>query len=179
MKSLLRLLPFLARYKRTLLLGLLTVVLSNLFTVAMPMFVGRAIDVLKHGLEYGVLDTGGILGLAGAVVGFSLVAGFFTFLTRQTIIVVSRHVEFDLRNAFLQHLQRLSLGYFQRTPTGDLMAHATNDKTRAHRYPSRAMPLRGVAAVIMAPLVPPVSLAVVTPYASSVPFSESVNGMRI
>jgi len=48
-------------------------------------------------------------------------------LTRQTIIVVSRHIEYDLRNDFLSHIQRLDLAYFQNTPTGDLMAHATND----------------------------------------------------
>ena len=50
-----------------------------------------------------------------------------TFLTRQTIIVVSRKIEYDLRNDFLAHIQKLPLSYFQNTPTGDLMAHATND----------------------------------------------------
>ena len=69
----------------------------------------------------------GLLQYACLVVGFSLVAGTFTFLTRQTIIVVSRRVEYDLRNDFLGHIQKLPLSYFQNTPTGDLMAHATND----------------------------------------------------
>jgi ATP-binding cassette subfamily B protein len=119
--------PYLARYRTTLLWGLLTVVMSNLFNVALPLFVGRAIDQLKTGLQTGVLDTGGVLTYAFLVVGFSLVAGIFTFLTRQTIIVVSRHVEFDLRNDFLSHIQKLSLAYFQTTPTGELMALATND----------------------------------------------------
>lgn len=107
--------------------GLLTVVLSNLFTVAQPTLVGRAIDQLKAGLEQHAIDIWGVLGYAGLVVSFSLIAGIFTFLTRQTIIVVSRHVEFDLRNRFLSHIQRLSLPYFQSTPTGELMALATND----------------------------------------------------
>jgi ATP-binding cassette subfamily B protein len=107
--------------------GLLTVVLSNVFNVALPLFVGRAIDELKNGLQTGVLDKGGILTYALLVVGFSLVAGIFTFLTRQTIIVVSRHVEFDIRNDFLSHIQKLPLAYFQTTPTGELMALATND----------------------------------------------------
>jgi ATP-binding cassette subfamily B protein len=89
--------------------------------------VGRAIDELKNGLQTGVLDKGGILTYALLVVGFSLVAGIFTFLTRQTIIVVSRHVEFDIRNDFLSHIQKLPLAYFQTTPTGELMALATND----------------------------------------------------
>ncbi len=101
--------------------------MSNIFTVAQPLFVGRAIDSLKSSLETGKMDTSGLLLLAGLIVGFSLVAGFFTFLTRQTIIVVSRRVEYDLRNDFLSHIQKLSLSYFQNTPTGDLMAHATND----------------------------------------------------
>ena len=127
MKPLLRLIPYLARYKKTLALGLLTVVLSNIFTVAQPFFVGRAVDALKTGLETHRLGTTDLLLYAGLVVGFSLIAGVFTFLTRQTIIVVSRHVEFDLRNDFLGHIQKLPLSYFQNTPTGDLMALATND----------------------------------------------------
>ncbi len=127
MKPLLRLIPFLARYRKTLLLGLLTVVMSNLFTVAQPLLLGRAVDALKAGLEAHRLGGTDLLLYAGLVVVFSLVAGFFTFLTRQTIIVVSRHIEFDLRNAFLGHIQKLPLSYFQNTPTGDLMAHATND----------------------------------------------------
>jgi ATP-binding cassette subfamily B multidrug efflux pump len=101
--------------------------MSNLFTVAQPMLVGRAVDALKSGLELRSLAGSDLVFYALAIVGFSLCAGFFTFLTRQTLIVVSRHVEFDLRNDFLTHLQELSLTYFQNTPTGDLMAHATND----------------------------------------------------
>jgi len=126
-KPLLRLLPYLARYKKTLIWGLVTVIMSNIFTVAQPLIVGRAIDMLKSGLELRKIDGHGILLYAGIVIGCSLVAGTFTFLTRQTIIVTSRHVEFDLRNAFLEHIQRLPLSFFQRTPTGDLMALATND----------------------------------------------------
>lgn len=127
MKPLLRLFPYLARYKRTLLLGVITVILSNVFTVAQPIFIGRAIDSLKVGLQTGRLGETDLLRYAVLLVGASLIAGIFTFLTRQTIIVVSRHVEFDLRNDFLSHIQKLSLSYFQNTPTGDLMAHATND----------------------------------------------------
>jgi ATP-binding cassette, subfamily B, multidrug efflux pump len=127
LKPLLRLLPYLARYKRTLVYGVLTVILSNVFTVAIPLFIGRAVDALKSTLETGQIGSGELMQFALLVVGSSLVAGVFTFLTRQTIIVVSRHVEFDLRNDFLSHIQKLSLSYFQNTSTGDLMALATND----------------------------------------------------
>jgi len=127
MRPLLRLRPYLAKYKKTLFRGLLTVVGSNLFNVAQPLFIGRAIDSLKAALESQQIDASGLLLYAGLIVGFSLIAGWFTFLTRQTIIVVSRKVEYDLRNDFLAHIQKLPLSYFQNTPTGDLMAHATND----------------------------------------------------
>jgi ATP-binding cassette subfamily B protein len=127
MKPLLRLKPYFLRYKRTLLWGILTVVGSNLFTVVQPMFLGFAIDELKTGIQSHAVVGVDLLRWAALIVGFSIIAGTFTFLTRQTIIVVSRLIEFDLRNDFLAHLQRLSYSYYQNTPTGDLMAHATND----------------------------------------------------
>ena len=127
MKPLLRLKPYLLRYKRTLLWGVITVIVSNLFTVVQPMFLGRAIDSLKSGIDNHAYVAGDLFRWALIIVGFSIVAGVFTFLTRQTIIVISRHIEFDLRNDLLAHLQKLSYSYFQNTPTGDLMAHATND----------------------------------------------------
>ncbi|MBI3788381.1 MAG: ABC transporter ATP-binding protein [Ignavibacteriales bacterium] len=127
MRALLKLKPYLTRYKKTLVFGLLTVVGSNIFTVAQPFFLGHAIDDLKLGIESGKIFGGDFLKWAGLIIGFSLVSGVFTFLTRQTIIVVSRHIEFDLRNDLLEHLQKLSYSYFQNKPTGDLMAHATND----------------------------------------------------
>ena len=127
MNSLKRLIPYLSRYKGTLYFGLFTVVVSNIFTVATPWYIGQAVDELKAGLESGSLRHTDLLWYAGLVVGFAVIAGVMLFLTRQTIIVVSRKIEFDLRNDFLAHIQKLPLSYFQNTPTGDLMAHATND----------------------------------------------------
>jgi ATP-binding cassette subfamily B multidrug efflux pump len=127
MKSLLRLLPYLTKYKTTLLLGLLTVMFSNLFTVASPWIIGEAIDELKRGLETRTLSHSDLLLYAGLIVGFALIAGIMLFLTRQTIIVVSRKIEYDLRNDFLAHIQKLPYSFFQNTPTGDMMALATND----------------------------------------------------
>jgi ATP-binding cassette subfamily B protein len=117
----------LLRYRKTLLFGLLTVIGSNAFTAVQPLFLGKAVDELKHGIESHTFVSGDLLQWAGLIIGFSLIAGVFTFLTRQTIIVASRHIEFDLRNDLLSHLQKLSYSYFQNKPTGDLMAHATND----------------------------------------------------
>lgn len=127
MKPLLRLLPYLAKYKRTLFVGFLTVVGSNIFTVLPPLFIGEAIDLLKEGLEAKSIGGTDLVTYAVGIVVFFLIAGTFTFFTRQTLIVVSRHIEYDLRNDFLSHIQKLSLSFYQNTPTGDLMAHATND----------------------------------------------------
>lgn len=127
MKPLLRLKSYLLRYKKTLLWGIVTVIGSNIFTVVQPWFLGRAVDDLKRSIDTNTLLLSDFAMWAGLIVGFSVIAGIFTFLTRQTIIVTSRHIEFDLRNDFLAHLQKLHYPYFQNTPTGDLMAHATND----------------------------------------------------
>lgn len=61
------------------------------------------------------------------IVGASLFAGIFRFMIRQTIIVVSREIEYDLRGDFWKHIQLLPMRYFQNTSTGNIMAHATND----------------------------------------------------
>jgi ATP-binding cassette subfamily B multidrug efflux pump len=122
MKSLLRLLPYLKKYRRTLILGLGTVVLSNIFGNFVPLIVGGAIDQLKTGptsiklMEYAAL-----------IISLIFLSGFFTFLTRQTIIVTSRRIEYDLVNNFYSHVQKLSYPFFLNTTTGDLMAHGTND----------------------------------------------------
>jgi ATP-binding cassette subfamily B protein len=127
MKSLLRLIPYLSKYRKTLYWGLVTVIVTNLFTVATPWFIGEAIDELKAGLERQSLHHTDLFWYGGLVVGFSAIAGVMLFLTRQTIIVVSRKIEYDLRNDFLSHIQKLPYSYFQNTPTGELMALATND----------------------------------------------------
>ena len=88
MKSLLRLKPYLLRYKKTLVLGILTVVGSNLFSVFQPLLLGYAVDELKAGIETNTYVTENLMIWALYIVGFSFVAGFFTLFTRQTIIVV-------------------------------------------------------------------------------------------
>ncbi len=127
MRSLLRLKPYLWRYRKTLLIGVIFVVISNIFSIFQPLLQGRAIDSLKHGIETHAIDTWNLLGYAGLIIAFALIAGLFMFLVRQTVIVTSWRIQYDIRNDFLNHIQKLDLQYFQNTPTGDLMAHATND----------------------------------------------------
>lgn len=122
MKSLLTLKPYFLKYRRTLALGLIFILLSTVFQILAPLFVRYAIDDLQA-----KLSTSSLLTYAAMITAVAALSGLFLYLTRQTIIVVSRRVEYDLRNDFLRRIQKLSLRYFQHTPTGDIMALATND----------------------------------------------------
>ena len=122
MKNLYTLKIYFARYKKKLLLGFLFIILSNIGTVYVPLLMKDSIDALQKNATTELLLHYGLM-----IVGASLFAGIFRFMIRQTIIVVSREIEFDLRGDFWKHIQRLPLRYFQNTSTGIIMAHATND----------------------------------------------------
>lgn len=122
MKSLLALKKYFLKYKFKLLMGVLFILLSNLGTVYVPLFLKDSINALQKSVEYSVLVRYGLL-----IIGTSFLSGVFRFLIRETIIVVSREIEYDLRQDFWSHIQRLSLRYFQNNSTGNIMAHATND----------------------------------------------------
>ncbi|MCX8056442.1 MAG: ABC transporter ATP-binding protein/permease [Ignavibacteria bacterium] len=122
MKSLLSLKKYFARYKTTIYLGFLFIFLSNITSVYVPLFIRDGIDELRR-----QISSPELIKYASLIVGVTFVSGVFRFLIRQTIIVTSRKIEFDLRNDFWSHLQKLSLRYYQNTKTGDIMAHATND----------------------------------------------------
>ena len=110
------------RYKTKIFWGILFILISNAFSTYIPIVIKDAINDLNHSLIQQTLIKYGLL-----ISGSSLVAGVFRFLIRQTIIVVSREIEFDLRQDFWAHIQRLPIRYFQNNSTGNIMAHATND----------------------------------------------------
>jgi ATP-binding cassette subfamily B protein len=117
-----RLLRYLAKHRRSFLLGFACVVVTNVLTLAGPWVLKYAIDDLQSALTLGKVRE-----YAVALLGLALVGGFFRFLMRRIIIGASRDFEYDLRNDFFASLQRMHLGYFQHTRTGDLMSRATND----------------------------------------------------
>lgn len=122
MKNLYTLKKYFIRYKKKLILGFIFILLSNVGTVYVPMLMKDSIDALQKNATSSLL-----LQYALMIVGASLFAGIFRFMIRQTIIVVSREIEYDLRGDFWKHIQKLPLRYFQNTSTGNIMAHATND----------------------------------------------------
>jgi ATP-binding cassette subfamily B protein len=123
MKNLLTLKKYFAVYKVKLFWGFIFIVLSNAGSLYIPLLIKNAInDLQKTTVVYGVLFHYALL-----IVLTSLFAGFFRFMIRQKIIVVSREIEYDLRHDFWKHIQLLPLRYFQNNSTGNVMAHATND----------------------------------------------------
>ena len=114
--------PYLKQYRLKLILGTLFIITGNLIAIVNPQIVRRAIDYLNQQIEIKQL-----LKYAGLIILITIVQGIFRFLMRRTIIVVSRLIEFDMRNDLFAKLQILSPSFFQRTPTGDIMARMTSD----------------------------------------------------
>ena len=116
------LLPYLQKYRGRVALGVLFIFATNVFSLSAPRVLRVAIDSLQQSLT-----SARLLYFAGLILLVSFSEGFFRFWMRQTIIVVSRLIEYDLRNDFFAHLQRMSRSFYNRHSTGDLMARATND----------------------------------------------------
>lgn len=114
---------YMRKYRRHLVLGTFYVLVSVSFGVVVPRYVGHAIDDLqKAGVTYASLFRS-----VATIIGASIISGAFLFVQRRALINMSRYIEFDLRQDFYGHLQRLPLEFFQNHRTGDLMARATND----------------------------------------------------
>jgi ATP-binding cassette, subfamily B, multidrug efflux pump len=116
------LLPYYRPYRGTLAVGLGVVVFGNVFTLVIPEFLRRGIDAVARGAP---LRTIAWLGVG--IVGAAAVGGLARFGMRQLLNGLSRWIEYDVRNAFFRHLETLEPAFYHRTPTGDLMARATND----------------------------------------------------
>ncbi len=122
MESLRALLPYYRPYVGRMAVGLLLVAVANVFTLAAPDFLRRGVDALgRPGAAHLLLL------MAVGLVGAALLAGAARFGMRQILNAVSRWMEYDLRNALFRHLATLQPSFYHRTPTGDIMARATND----------------------------------------------------
>ena len=136
MKPLRYLNKYFFKYKWHLLLGILFIAITNLFNVYKPEFFGDSIDQLKDWGANGNSDN--LLGEAVKVgliyLSLSLASGFFLFLTRQSIIIMSRHIEYDLKNEIYDHYQKLDYSFYKRNSTGDLMNRISEDVTKVRMY---------------------------------------------
>lgn len=113
---------YLFRHKKALAVGFSALVLTNIFGVAKPLVLKTAIDDLEREFQWEK-----ILYLALFIVILAIFQGIFRFIQRWNIIGACRQAEYLLRNDFVSHLQKLSLSYFDKNSTGDIMARATSD----------------------------------------------------
>lgn len=144
MKSLSYLNKYLWKYKWHVLWGIIFIVASNIFAALMPKVVDDAVDLVRDKLveaensenrsEIFKSLWNDALWLGGLYILYALIKGLFTFFQRQTIIIMSRHVEFELKNEIYDHYQRLSLAFYKRNRTGDIMNRISEDVSKVRMY---------------------------------------------
>ena len=145
MKHLAYLNKYFFRYKWRILAGIFFVICANALSVYNPVITGDAVDLIAGSIKKvqstdgaGDMLSGGVgrdvLFLFLRFLAVALLAGGFTFLMRQTIIVVSRLIEFDLKNDIYDHYQQLDLAFYRKNNTGDLMNRITEDVSRVRMY---------------------------------------------
>ena len=143
MKALKHLNKYFHKYRYRLLLGTLITIIARVFTIAVPKFVGDSVTVVEQYLNQEVTSIADvksqlILNIM-FILGSVLIAAFFTFLMRQTFIVVSRYIEFDLKNEIFQHYAKLSLNFYKKNRTGDLMNRISEDVVKVRMYVGPAL----------------------------------------
>ncbi|CAM1362762.1 ABC transporter [Tenacibaculum litoreum] len=138
MKALQYLNKYFVKYKWRLLLGILITILSKILTLKIPNFVGDSLNVVEDYQLGKITEMSEVKSILLTnillIVAVTLLGGFFTFLMRQTIIVMSRLIEFDLKNEIYQQYQRLSLNFYKQNRTGDLMNRISEDVSKVRMY---------------------------------------------
>ena len=142
MKSLYYLNKYLLKYKWYLIFGILFIICSNLFAVYMPEIIDQAADKISAHFENKnnndlinkdeIWNSGIYLCLV--YLSLALLKGVFLFFTRQTIIVMSRLIEYDLKNEIFDKYQSLSLSFYKKNNTGDLLNRISEDVTKVRMY---------------------------------------------
>ncbi len=142
MKELSHLKKYFYKYRKSLLLGSLFILISNVFGIYIPDFVGRAFNEITEGVS-GVnsSDTATIelfknklLTYGSYVLLFAIAKGFFMFLMRQTVIVSSRNIEFDLKNEIFDHYQKLDQSFYTKNRTGDIINRISEDVSKVRMF---------------------------------------------
>lgn len=142
MKELRYLNHYFIKYRGRLLIGLLITVVARLFALIVPMKVGDIVNVVEQRLNAEITVEqmeSMLLNSILLIIGATLLSAFFTFIMRQTIIVVSRYIEFDLKNEVFQQYERLSLSFYKQNRTGDLMNRISEDVSKVRMYVGPAL----------------------------------------
>lgn len=138
MKELQYLNKYLYTYRKKLLIGVFITIIARIFSLFTPRLVGNSMTAIEQFLKMPNQDSD-VLGRVllfniALIIAASLVSGFFTFLMRQTIINVSRYIEYDLKNEVYQHYQVLCSTFYKKNRTGDLMSRISEDVSKVRMY---------------------------------------------
>ena len=138
MKELQYLNKYLYTYRKKLLIGVFITIIARIFSLFTPRLVGNSMTAIEQFLKQPNQDSD-VLGRVllfniALIIAASLVSGFFTFLMRQTIINVSRYIEYDLKNEVYQHYQVLCSTFYKKNRTGDLMSRISEDVSKVRMY---------------------------------------------
>lgn len=138
MKELQYLNKYLYTYRGKLLTGIIITIVARIFSLFTPRLVGNSMTAIENYLAGTEKDPSAIQELLilniALIVSASLISGFFTFLMRQTIINVSRFIEYDLKNEVFQHYQLLCSSFYKKNRTGDLMSRISEDVSKVRMY---------------------------------------------
>jgi len=125
------------KYRLKLLLGIVITIIARVFSLIMPSYVSKSVDIIKEYVDGnigGSVVKGLLFEYILIIIGAALLSGLFTFLMRQTIINVSRYIEYDLKNEVFDHYQFLNLNFYKRNRIGDLMNRISEDVTQVRMY---------------------------------------------
>ncbi len=143
MKELQHLNRYFIKYRWRLIFGLMITIIARIFALLTPKFIGDSVDIVEKYINGDILELAEVeselLTNILLILGTTLLAAFFTFLMRQAIIVVSRYIEFDLKNEIFQQYERLSLGFYKQNRTGDLMNRISEDVGKVRMYAGPAL----------------------------------------
>jgi ATP-binding cassette subfamily B multidrug efflux pump len=137
MKELQYLNKYFIKYKFHFLLGILITIVAQIFSNFTPNLIGDAIRVIENGINHKIttdIAKTQLITISLKIIGTTLAAGVLTFLMRQTLIVMSRHVEFDLKNEIFRHYEGLDQNFYKRNRTGDLMNRISEDVGKVRMY---------------------------------------------
>ena len=138
MRALQYLNKFFYKYRFRLILGILITIVAKVFALQIPQLIKESLNVVEDYHHQRITDLDMVKSALALnilyIVGAALISGFFTFMMRQTLIVMSRLIEFDLKNEIFQQYENLSLGFYKRNRTGDLMNRISEDVGKVRMY---------------------------------------------
>ena len=142
MKELQHLNKYFKKYWKKLVVGIIITIVARMLQLVMPSYVNESITVVEQFMDDQIAESaarGLLLKYILIIIGAALLSGFFTFLMRQTIINVSRYIEYDLKNEVFDHYQLLNLNFYKSNRTGDLMNRISEDINQVRLYAGPAL----------------------------------------